>query len=101
MILFENRTTDGNSPEYQPGFPVLTYKSHTLLVAGVPNGATVQVESTLDNVLWESLPGISLTAIGALNFEVRAIALRVTITSSGASTDLYVAIQSSIKDFDD
>ena len=95
MIVFTGQTSDGNSLAYEADRPNHNHISYTLIIAGVMDGATVKVQSSVDDVDWIDVPNEYLSVATTLNFEINTIYTRAVIFNSGPSTDVHVAIQSS------
>lgn len=90
MVFWTARTTDATSATMTtiPG-----YNDYTLVVTGVPNGATVTLQASADNSTFVAI-GTSTTVTTAthVNFQTATPYIRAVISGSGGSTSLTVAV---------
>ena len=90
-LLFNARTTDGNSDPYEiPARKVGASRIFTVHVFGTFNGATVTLEVSYDGSTYIAIPSASWTSASVQNLDIRTRYIRAVIASAGGSTSLSV-----------
>ena len=86
FTFFTARTTDGTSAvmELKPG-----YRNYTLLITGVMGGATVNLQTSIDNITWGAVgSSTTVTIVGAINFAISSTYLRIILSAAGGATSV-------------
>lgn len=64
----------------------------TVYAWGTWNTATAKVQVSLDDVTWFDVTGLSFTADGAINMEVRARYVRGVVSGGGGSESINMSV---------
>lgn len=86
--LLSARTTSGNGTPQEIKRAKDTYREGSLAVWGTWDGASVQIQDSMDQVTWHDVPSGLFTSNTRKNYQTHFRYVRAVVATAGAATNL-------------